>query len=151
MSLGSSDRVVFRPRKARVVPYAAAVGLFVSLTAVAFLLPGGEGGWGLPSRLSVVVFAAVVAWFLHRLADVRLVADRDGVEVVNILVRRRFEWAEVVSVRMTRDDPWLTLDISDGSTIAAMGVQRSEGTLAREQVQHFRRLLAEHSATEGGA
>lgn len=149
MSRGSSDRVVFRPRQARVVPYAAAVTLFVVLTVVAFLLPGGEGGWGLPSRLSVVVFAAAVAWFLHRLADVRLVADQDGVEVVNILVRRRFEWAEVVSVRMTRDDPWLTLDISDGSSIPAMGVQRSEGALAQRQVEHVRRLLAEHSATDG--
>lgn len=147
--MSRDETVVFRPRNARIVPYAAAAALLAAHVIVAILLPaGGPRGWSLAPRISVVVFGAAVAWFLHRLADVRLVADSDGVEVVNILVRRRFDWAQVVNARLTRDDAWLTLDISDGSTIAAMGIQRSEGDRALVQVQQFRRLLADHTPPE---
>jgi len=143
-------RVVFRPRRARVVVYVAAAAVLVVLVGMAVLLPsGGQQGWGLGSRLSVVAFALVVVWFLHRLANVRVVADDDGVEVVNILTRRRLEWAEVVGVRLSRDDAWLMLDVSDGTSLAAMGVQRSEGDRAQRQAREFARLVTERSPTNG--
>jgi len=142
--------VVFRPRRARAVVYAAAAAVLLVLVGIAVLLPsGGPQGWGLGSRLSVVVFALLVVWFLHRLADVRIVADDAGVEVVNILTRRRLEWAEVVGVRLSRDDAWLMLDVSDGTSLAAMGVQRSEGERAQRQARDFARLVTEHSPTNG--
>ena len=142
--------MVFRPRRARVVVYVAAAAVLVVLVGMAVLLPsGGEQGWGLGSRLSVVVFALVVVWFLHRLANVRVIADDDGVEVVNILTRRRLEWAEVVGVRLSRDDAWLMLDVSDGTSLAAMGVQRSEGDRAQRQARDFARLVSQHSPTNG--
>ena len=144
------DRIVFRPRRARMVVYPCAAAVFVVLTGIAVLLPsGGDQGWGLGSRLAVVMLALAVVWFLHRLAAVRMVADSDGVEVVNVLTRRRLEWAEVVGVRLSRDDAWLMLDVSDGSSLAAMGVQRSEGELAQRQAREFARLVSERSRTDG--
>jgi len=143
-------RTVFRPRRARLVVYAAAAALAVTLVGIAILLPsGGDNRWGLGSRLAVVAFALAVVWFLHRLAAVRLVADDSGVEVVNILSRRRLEWAEVVGVRLSRDDAWLMLDVADGTSLAAMGVQRSEGPLAQRQAREFARLVSQHSQTDG--
>jgi hypothetical protein len=121
------------------------------LVALAVLLPSdGANGWGPGSRISVVVFGLVIAYFLHRLASVRVETDADGVTVVNILNRRRLEWAEVVGVRLSRDDAWMLLDVSDGSSLAAMGVQRSEGALAEEQVRTFARLVTERSGGNGG-
>ena len=147
---GAGERVVFRPRRARVVVYACAVAVAAVLVTMAVLLPsGGAQGWGMGSRVSVVGFAGVFVWFLHRLASVRLVTDADGVEVVNILSRRRLDWAEVVGVRLTRDDAWLLLDIADGTSLAAMGVQRSEGELAQRQAREFARMVAARSRTEG--
>jgi len=144
-----TERLVLRPRRARLVVYPCAAVLLVVLVAIAVLLPsGGSNGWGLGSRVSVVVFALGCVWFLHRLASVRVVTDAEGVTVVNILTRRRLEWAEVVGVRLSRDDAWMMLDVSDGSSLAAMGVQRSEGGLAQEQVRAFARMVAEHSRTE---
>ncbi len=140
------DQVVFRPRVARAVVYACAAALSVVLVGIAVLLPsGGPHPWGLGSRIGVVLFAGAVAWFLHRLAAVRLVTDASGVEVVNVLTHRRLEWAEVVSVRLSRDDAWLMLDVSDGTSLAAMGVQRSEGELAQRQAREFARLVSEHA------
>jgi hypothetical protein len=133
-----------------VVVYTCATALVLALVGIAVLLPSeGPSGWGLSSRLSMVVFAAACAWFLHRLASVRVVTDRDGVTVVNILTRRRLEWAEVVGVRLSRDDAWMMLDVSDGSALAAMGVQRSEGEFAQNQARRFAAMVAERSRTEG--
>lgn len=144
-----AERIVFRPDRARVVVYSCAAAVAVVLLAMAVFLPsGGAQGWGTGSRVAVVVFAAVFVWFLHRLASVRLVAEEGGVEVVNVLSRRRLEWAEVVGVRLSRDDAWLMLDVSDGTSLAAMGVQRSEGRRAQEQAREFARLVAERSRTD---
>jgi hypothetical protein len=141
--------VVFRPRRARIVVYAAATALLSVLVVVAVLLPAeGASGWGLGSRLSMVVVALGCGWFLHRLAAVRIETDADGVTVVNILTRRRLEWAEIVGVRLSQDDAWLMLDVSDGSALAAMGVQKSEGELAHEQARTFARMVAERSPTD---
>jgi len=145
-----SSRVVFRPRRARLVVYPCAAALLVVLVGIAVLLPsGGPNPWGIGSRLSVVVFALACVWFLHRLASVRVEADDEGATIVNVLRRRRLEWAEVVGVRLSRDDAWMMLDVSDGSTLAAMGVQRSEGALAQRQARDFARLVAERSRTDG--
>ena len=150
-SMGTSrpPRVVLRPRRARLVVYPTAAVLFVVLTGIAFLLPSsGPHGWGLGSRLSVVVFAAVCVWFLHRLASVRVDTDDEGATVVNVLRRRRLEWSEIVGVRLSRDDAWMMLDVSDGSSLAAMGVQRSEGERARAQAREFARMVTEGSRTD---
>lgn len=145
-----TERVVLRPRRARLIVYPCAAALLVVLVAIAVLLPSqGPNPWGLGSRLSVVGFALGCTWFLHRLASVRVVMDGEGVTVVNILSRRRLEWAEIVGVRLSRDDAWMMLDVSDGSSLAAMGVQKSEGALAREQVRVFARMVAERSRTDG--
>ena len=145
-----SDRLVLRPRRARWVVYSCAAALLGVLVAIAVLLPSeGPTKWGPGSRISVVVFGLAIAYFLHRLASVRVETDADGATVVNILNRRRLEWAEVVGVRLSRDDAWMLVDISDGSSLAAMGVQRSEGALAEEQVRTFARLVTERSGSSG--
>ena len=141
---------MFRPRRARVVVYSCAAAVLVVLVGMAVLLPsGGSSAWGAGSRLAVVAFALFAVWFLHRLASVRVVTDEAGVEVVNILTRRRLEWAEVVGVRLSRDDAWLMLDVSDGTSLAAMGVQRSEGERGLAQAREFARLVSAHSGTDG--
>jgi hypothetical protein len=141
-------RRVFRQRRARVVVYACAALLFVTLTVVAAALPSsGPHPWGAASRASLVGIAVVGVWLLHRLAAVRIEADDDGVTVVNVVGRRRLEWAEIIGVRLSRDDPWLVLDLADGEALLAMGVARSEGKQAQEQARAFARLVNEHSRT----
>jgi len=143
-------RLVLRPRRARVVVYACAAALFAVLVGIAVLMPSsGESSWGLGSRLALVAFALACVWFLHRLGSVRVETDDEGVTVVNVLTRRRLEWAEVVGVRLSRDDAWLVLDVSDGSSLAAMGVQRSEGAHAQEQARTFARMVSERTRTDG--
>ena len=139
---------VFRPRRARLVIYPCAAIVLVALVGGALLVPSeGPSGWGLTSRLSLVAVAVAAAYFLHKLADVRVVADEAGVSVVNIVHSRRLEWAEVVGVRLLRDDAWMMLDLSDGEAMAAMGVQKSDGAYAQEQAERFARMVTERTRT----
>lgn len=141
---------VFRPRRARLVIYTCVALVLVALGGGAVLAPSeGASRWGLGSRVALIAVALGVAYFLHRLADVRVVADGDGVSVINIVHRRRLEWPEVVGVRLLRDDPWMMLDLSDGEAMAAMGVQKADGAYAQEQASRFARMVAERTRTPG--
>jgi hypothetical protein len=148
VSAPRAPRQVFRQRRARLVVYPLAALLFVALTVIAAALPtDGPHPWGAGSRLALVLFALAAVYFLHRLASVRVVTDDEGVTVVNVVRRRHLEWAEIVGVRLSRDDPWLLLDLADGDALPAMGVARSEGEQAQQQARVFARLVNEHSRT----
>lgn len=60
---------------------------------------------------------------LAQLARVRVVADDSGVTVVNIAGRRHLEWAEIVQVNLRPGDPWVFLNLSDGTSLPALGIQ----------------------------
>ncbi len=143
----SSGRVVLRPRRARVVVYVCAAAVLITMLWLAAILPSPE--WGIGSRAGVVAFGVGAVWLLHRLADVRVVADDSGVVVVNVVTTRRLAWAEVVGVRLLRDDPWMMLDLAEGRALAAMGVQHSEGERGQVQARRFARLVQEHTRVPG--
>jgi hypothetical protein len=143
-------RTVFRPVRARAVVYVCAAAVLVTLVTLAVVLPsGGPHPWGPWSRLGVVVFALLAVFVLHRLASVRVETSETGILVANVIGRRRLEWAEVVGVRLSRDDPWMLLDLSDGTALAAMGVQKSEGERAHRQAREFARMVQEHTRVPG--
>ena len=121
----------WRPRRARIFCYAVAVLLMIVLSVVAVILPDdGARAWSLPSRIGVVAVGIPMAAFLHRHANVRIIASENGLEIVNLFKRHRLQWGDVLAVRLRRGDPWVFLDLSDGETIAAMGIQGSDGDAA---------------------
>jgi hypothetical protein len=143
-------RTVFRPVRARAVVYVCAAAVLVTLVTLAVVLPsGGPHPWGPWSRLGVVLFALLAVFVLHRFASVRVETSADGILVANVIGRRRLEWAEVVGVRLSRDDPWMLLDLSDGTALAAMGVQKSEGERAQRQAREFAQMVQEHTRVPG--
>ena len=137
----------FRAKWGPRVAYPVAVVVLGGIIALAVALPGGEGGYGPLDRALIVVVGLGIAGVLHRMGAVRVVCDQDGLTVVNLLRRSRFEWAEVVGVRLEPSAPWLVLDISDGTSVPAMGIQGSDGDYARRQAADLARLVAEHSRT----
>lgn len=146
----SGWRTVYRPVRARAVVYGCAVAVMVAMIVLAIVLPStGPHPWGPGSRLAMVVFGAAVVFLLHRLADVRVEAAEAGVLVVNVVGRRRLEWAEIVGVRLLRDDAWMMLDLADGESLAAMGVQKSEGKRGERQAAEFARLVADNTRVPG--
>ncbi len=104
---------------------------------VAVLIPAQ---W--PDRVGLLLLAAVAAWFLHRLASVRVEVDEDGLRVVNVLRSRRLAWGEVLAVRFGPGDPWMYLDTASDETVAVMGVQRADGDRARADAVFLATLVA---------
>ena len=132
----------WRPRKTRIFCYAIAAGLVIVMGIVAVILPDdGARAWNLPSRIGLFGVSLPMAAFLHRHADVRIVASDLGLEVVNLFKRHRLQWGEVLAVRLRRDDPWAYLDLSNGETIAAMGIQNSDGEAAPAAARQLAALV----------
>ncbi|SDO64144.1 PH domain-containing protein [Streptomyces sp. cf386] len=111
--------VTFRPGRTRAVLLTAGVAIFVVITAVALLLEKLGPG----ERLSFIFTAALMFGVLAMLARVKVVADESGVTVVNIATKRRLEWAEIVQVNLRPGDPWVFLNLSDGTSLPALGIQ----------------------------
>jgi len=139
----------WRPYKARIVSICVAALVMALVIVIAAILPsGGARPWPLLDRLGVVAVGGLVAGFLCRQAAVRISADDRGLHVVNLLRSRRLDWAEVVAVTLREGDPWLTLDLSDGQTLAVMGIQSTDGPRAWQAAREVRALVAAHTGTE---
>ncbi|WP_078878508.1 PH domain-containing protein [Streptomyces sp. NBRC 110035] len=138
--------VTFRPGRTRAVLLAAAVGLFAAISLIALLLEQLSPG----ERLSFVFTAALLAGVLVLLARPKVDADETGVTVVNITTRRRLDWAQILRVNLRPGDPWVFLDLSDGTSLPVLGIQPG---IARERAiadARALRVLAEARTTATG-
>jgi hypothetical protein len=93
-----------------------------------------------------VIFVGLLgfaAWFA--LVRSRVLAREDGLVIVNGYRRREYEWAQVVAIHLPPGAPWVTIDLADGSTVSAMGIQGSDGDRARRAVRELRRLAEQQA------
>jgi hypothetical protein len=111
--------VTFRPGRTRAVLLTAGIAIFVVITTVAMLLEQLTPG----EKLSFVFTGALLFAVLAVLARVKVVADESGVTVVNIVSRRRLAWAEILQVNLRPGDPWVFIDLSDGTSLPVLGIQ----------------------------
>lgn len=92
-------------------------------------------------RTTLVMLGLLIGSVLWGLFRSRVTATDDGLEIVNGYRVHRFEWAQVVAIRMPSGAPWATLDISDGTTCQVIALQSSDGLRARHGVRSIRALL----------
>ncbi|WAX81096.1 PH domain-containing protein [Streptomyces sp. KMM 9044] len=139
--------VTFRPGRTRAVLLVAAGGLFAAISLIALLLEQLSPG----ERLSFVSTAALLAGVLVLLARPKVDADETGVTVVNITTRRRLDWAQILQVNLRPGDPWVFLDLSDGTSLPVLGIQ--PGIAPKRAVADARtlRALAEARTTPPGS
>jgi hypothetical protein len=135
--------VTFRPGRTRAVLLTAGVAIFVVITTVALLLEQLSPG----ERLSFILTAALLSGVLLLLARPKVVADDSGVTVVNIAGRRHLDWAEILQVNLRPGDPWVFIDLSDGTSLPALGIQ--PGIAKQRAIEDARtlRVLAETRST----
>jgi hypothetical protein len=93
----------------------------------------------LATLLLIAAMAVAIAWALVRC---RVTATQAGLEVVNGYRTHHYEWAEVVAVHMPPGAPFPTLDLADGTSRMAIGIQGSDGDRAKVAVLQLRMLLA---------
>ncbi|MVO87381.1 PH domain-containing protein [Streptomyces sp. p1417] len=135
--------VTFRPARTRAVLLTAGVMILVVLAVIAMLLPNLSPG----ERTSFVFTGALLLGVLVLLSRPKVVADESGVTVVNIATSRRLEWAEIVRVNLRPGDPWVFLDLTDGTSLPALGIQ--PGIARQRAVSDARALRALAEARAG--
>lgn len=143
MTVTVATPTVFRPRLARLVTLALAVAVLVLTAVIIVVLPNA----GPLDRAGFALVGMLIAWFCWRQATVSARADADGLTVRNLMLTRRLEWTEIVSVRFGHGRPWVQLDLADGDTLAVMGIQRADGDLAEAEARRLATLVAEHTRT----
>ncbi|MCT9092024.1 PH domain-containing protein [Streptomyces sp. ASQP_92] len=137
--------VTFRPTVTRAVLLTSAAALFVAMTVMSLLLDTLSGG----ERASFIVTAALFAGVLVLLSRPKVVADESGVTVVNLTARRRLAWAEILRVNLRQGDPWVFLDLSDGTSLPALGIQPGSGRARAVRDARALRALAEAHGAHG--
>ena len=133
----------FRPRFARLVTLGLAVLVAGSTVAIMLAMTALSTG----DRIGFALVGGLIVWFLWRQASVAALVDDDGLTVRNLVFTRRLEWAEIVSVRFGSGRPWVQLDLSDGDTLAVMGIQRADGAFADAEARRLATLVAMHTTT----
>jgi len=122
-------------------------GLLAAVCVAGWVAVGPEvrGRVTVPQQATMVLFAALaasVAWALYRC---RVTATEQGLEIVNGYRTHHFEWAQVLAVHMPPGAAFPTLDLADGTSLLALGIQSSDGDRARAAVVQLRMLLARTS------
>ena len=92
---------------------------------------------------TLAFFGLLVLVLVHALTRSRVVAREDHLIVVNGYRRRDLAWAQVVAVNFPPGAPWVNLDLADGTNIAAMGIQSSDGSRSRTAARQLRQLAAD--------
>ncbi|MEV1050343.1 PH domain-containing protein [Streptomyces sp. NPDC049887] len=135
--------VTFRPTRTRAVLLSVGAVMFAVITAVAVALEKLGPGERISFVLTAVLFFAVLAL----LSRPKVVADERGVTVVNLTRTRRLDWAEILRVNLRPGDPWVFLDLSDGTSLPVLGIQ--PGIARHHAIRDARalRLLAESRGT----
>jgi hypothetical protein len=135
----------FRPHRARRVAYAVGGVWMALMLGLALLLPVAMGPL---DRAGFVVLGLLVLWFMHKQASVVAVPSPTGLHVRNLFLSRNLSWAEIVSVRFGRGQPWVVLDLADGETLSVMAVQRADGERGVAESRRLASLVATNSRTE---
>ena len=78
---------------------------------------------------------------LYALIRSKVQAHPDRLVVINGYRRREYAWAEIVAVRLNPGAPWMNLDLADGTSASALGIQGSDGARAKAAVRQLRLLL----------
>ncbi|KQX11069.1 hypothetical protein ASC82_19405 [Streptomyces sp. Root431] len=135
--------VTFRPGRTRAVLLTIGTVMFVVITVVALMLERLGPG----ERVSFVFTAALLFGVLIMLSRPKVVADDEGVTVVNITRTRRLAWAEILKVNLRPGDPWVFLDLSDGTSMPALGIQPGIAKEAAIRDARALRALADSRGT----
>lgn len=117
------------------------------------LLPGAAllGWFALPAAIRVqftglqlatlVFFILIMLGIIWVLAVGYVKADAHGVRFRNGVKAHRFAWQEIDAIRYRPGDHWPFVEMGD-TDLPMIGIQRSDGPLADEDVAALRSLLA---------
>jgi hypothetical protein len=122
-----------------------AVVLFAMFAVAGVFLRESDTGvyFRLSDQVAMVGIGLLLAlgalWFTRP----RVRADRDGVEVRNMLGARRFAWSEVEQVSFPDGSPWARLELPHDEYVPMVAIQALDGERAVAAMRELRRVRRE--------
>jgi hypothetical protein len=139
----------FRPFGVRMAVFVFGGLLVVVAGVIWFTFPAEvRAKFTMFQRGTIIVLGLAFLTLGWGLARSRVEARREGLRVVNGYRARDLEWSEVIAVTMRPGNPWAVLDLSDGTTAQALGIQASDGARAVRQVRDLRGLVEALTRTD---
>ena len=149
---GSAERIRLRPLGVRVVGGVVAVIFPLLIGVVAYALPPEvRAKFDLIQLGTLCLFALVIVVLTWSLLRCRVDLTESGLVVVNGFARHEYVWPQVVAATMAEGHPWAVLDLSDGTSVAAVGIQAADGERARAQIQVLREHIRRYGTHADGA
>jgi Bacterial PH domain len=134
--------MTWRPTGVRIAGWAFGLALFVvCVVAWRTFDPAVRAAITPAERVTLLALGVGTVVALHALMRCKVRATVDGLIVVNGYRRRELTWPEVLAVSLPSGAPWATLDLADGTSVSAMGIQGSDGAGAHRAVRQLRTLL----------
>lgn len=142
------DTVVVRPRRTMLVAWTGAVVLVTLFVVVALLLRNADTGvyFRFADQVAIVALGLFMAGGILLLARPRVRADRDGIEVRNIVQMRTYPWAQVRYLSFPDSASWARVELPDDEYFPVLAVQAVDG---RRAVEAMNALRALHAAARG--
>ncbi|MDI1462269.1 PH domain-containing protein [Catellatospora sp. KI3] len=137
------QRVTFRPRRTRTVAIIAAVAVVLLFAVIGTALTTvGHGVFRTGDQAAMVGLGVVFGLGILALARPRVEADAAAIRVRNIVGGYELPWGAVRSIRLERNQPWLSLELENDDTVSVLAVQAVDKKHALYAVQELRRLHA---------
>ena len=142
--------ITWRPLGPRVMGIAVGAGLVVICAFAWFTFDQETRDRFTPFQRGTLIMLGLLAFaLLYGLIRSRVEAHHDRLVVVNGYRRREYAWAQVVAVNLPPGAPWVMLDLADGESAPAMGIQGSDGARAQQAARELRRLVSALSSPDG--
>lgn len=93
---------------------------------------------------TLAFFVLVMLSIVWGLALGYVKAGPDGLLFRNGIKTRQVPWSQVDSIRYNRADHWAFVEFTDDTDRPLLGIQRSDGPLAEEQVTRLREVAAKY-------
>lgn len=143
--------VTFRPYGVRIAAVVLGALLLLVVAGIWVAFPQSvRDAFTTFQRLTVLAFGVGAAAAIYALARSRIEARSEGLLVVNGYRSHLYAWSDLSGVTLRAGGPWAILELADGSTASAMGIQGSDGSRAVAQVKQLRTILAQQAGPEAG-
>ncbi|WP_170307452.1 PH domain-containing protein [Janibacter terrae] len=128
----------FRPVRGRWVSAVIAVVILLGSVVLAATLPER---FGVMDRLTCAGIGGAVAAFLSRFATLHARPRAEGLLIRNLGPGEVVPWEDMLAIRFSQGMPWPRIDLADGTDVAVMAIQRSDGERSVEEAQRLADLI----------
>lgn len=144
----SGDYREFRPRLLRLVtiPLAIVVLVGFAVLSVALELAVDWPSWRAWDIVWMNALGAALCGAGLRAGSIKATPTAAGLVVRNFFRTTTIEWSAMIgaSFNIAAGDPWVSLDLVDGSSHPVMAIAASDAAEAPAELARLRRLIAAH-------